>query len=102
MKSWQPKIHGGILARRGIDDATLAEHQIDPIDLLVVNLYPFAKTIAKEDASLLRWVLDSSTTTTDGYPFVYPLSFKNGIYAVLKSGAAFNPKLNIAVLPDQV
>jgi phosphoribosylaminoimidazolecarboxamide formyltransferase / IMP cyclohydrolase len=48
VKTLQPKIHGGILARR--DDpahmATLAEHGIAPIDLVVVNLYPFQATVA--------------------------------------------------------
>ncbi|NNL10642.1 MAG: bifunctional phosphoribosylaminoimidazolecarboxamide formyltransferase/IMP cyclohydrolase, partial [Pseudomonadales bacterium] len=47
VKTLHPKIHGGILARRGIDDATLAEHNIAPIDMVVVNLYPFAATVAK-------------------------------------------------------
>ncbi|MCZ6560006.1 MAG: bifunctional phosphoribosylaminoimidazolecarboxamide formyltransferase/IMP cyclohydrolase [Gammaproteobacteria bacterium] len=46
VKTLHPKIHGGLLGRRGIDDATMAEHGIDPIDLLVVNLYPFRETIA--------------------------------------------------------
>jgi phosphoribosylaminoimidazolecarboxamide formyltransferase/IMP cyclohydrolase len=46
VKTLHPKIHGGLLGRRGIDDATMAEHGIEPIDLLVVNLYPFRETIA--------------------------------------------------------
>lgn len=41
VKTLHPRIHGGLLGRRGIDDAVMAEHQINPIDLLVVNLYPF-------------------------------------------------------------
>ncbi|MCW9016465.1 MAG: bifunctional phosphoribosylaminoimidazolecarboxamide formyltransferase/IMP cyclohydrolase, partial [Kangiellaceae bacterium] len=41
IKTLHPKIHGGILARRGQDDAVMAEHGIQGIDLLVVNLYPF-------------------------------------------------------------
>ncbi|MGB5324196.1 MAG: bifunctional phosphoribosylaminoimidazolecarboxamide formyltransferase/IMP cyclohydrolase [Pseudomonadales bacterium] len=49
VKTLHPKIHGGILARRGIDDDTLAQHGIDPIDMVVVNLYPFAATVAKPD-----------------------------------------------------
>ncbi len=47
VKTLHPKIHGGLLGRRGTDDAVMAEHHIAPIDLLVVNLYPFAATIAK-------------------------------------------------------
>jgi phosphoribosylaminoimidazolecarboxamide formyltransferase / IMP cyclohydrolase len=47
VKTLHPKIHGGLLGRRGTDDAVMAREQIQPIDLLVVNLYPFAATIAK-------------------------------------------------------
>ena len=42
VKTLHPKIHGGILGRRAVDAGVMAEHQIDPIDLVVVNLYPFA------------------------------------------------------------
>jgi phosphoribosylaminoimidazolecarboxamide formyltransferase/IMP cyclohydrolase len=48
VKTLHPKVHGGILGRRG-DPAhvgTMAEHDIDPIDLIVVNLYPFEATVA--------------------------------------------------------
>ena len=47
VKTLHPKIHGGLLGRRGTDDAVMAEHGIEPIDLLAVNLYPFAATVAK-------------------------------------------------------
>jgi phosphoribosylaminoimidazolecarboxamide formyltransferase/IMP cyclohydrolase len=47
VKTLHPKIHGGLLGRRGADEAVMAQHGIAPIDLLVVNLYPFAATIAK-------------------------------------------------------
>lgn len=52
VKTLHPKIHGGILARRGIDDTVMKEHDIPGIDLVIVNLYPFAETIAKENCSL--------------------------------------------------
>lgn len=52
VKTLHPKVHGGLLGRRGTDDAIMAEHDIKPIDLLVVNLYPFEATIAKTDCSL--------------------------------------------------
>ena len=52
VKTLHPKIHGGLLGRRGVDDATMAEHGIEPIDLLVVNLYPFEETISRPDATL--------------------------------------------------
>jgi phosphoribosylaminoimidazolecarboxamide formyltransferase/IMP cyclohydrolase len=51
VKTLHPKIHGGLLGRRGIDEAVMAEHGIAPIDLLVVNLYPFAATIARPGCS---------------------------------------------------
>jgi len=47
VKTLHPKIHGGLLGRRGIDDQVMALHGIQPIDLLVVNLYPFAETVAR-------------------------------------------------------
>ena len=47
-----PKVHGGILGRRGQDDAIMAQHDISPIDVVVVNLYPFAQTVAREGCSL--------------------------------------------------
>ena len=52
VKTLHPKIHGGLLGRRGTDDAVMAEHDIPAIDLVVVNLYPFEQTIAKADCSL--------------------------------------------------
>jgi phosphoribosylaminoimidazolecarboxamide formyltransferase/IMP cyclohydrolase len=52
VKTLHPKIHGGILARRGTDDAVMAEHGIDAIDLVIVNLYPFEQTIARKDCTL--------------------------------------------------
>jgi phosphoribosylaminoimidazolecarboxamide formyltransferase/IMP cyclohydrolase len=52
VKTLHPKIHGGILGRRGQDDAVMAEHGISGIDLVVVNLYPFAATVAKPDCTL--------------------------------------------------
>ncbi|MEN9897311.1 MAG: hypothetical protein RLZZ66_960 [Pseudomonadota bacterium] len=49
VKTLHPKIHGGILGRRGIDDAVMADNAIAQIDMVVVNLYPFEATIAKPD-----------------------------------------------------
>ena len=47
VKTLHPKIHGALLGRLGVDESVMAEHDIARIDLLVVNLYPFAATIAK-------------------------------------------------------
>jgi len=52
VKTLHPKVHGGILGRRGIDDEIMQEHGIDEIDMVVVNLYPFEETIAKPDCDL--------------------------------------------------
>jgi phosphoribosylaminoimidazolecarboxamide formyltransferase/IMP cyclohydrolase len=52
VKTLHPLIHGGILGRRGTDDAVMQEHGIEGIDMVVVNLYPFAQTIAKDDCIL--------------------------------------------------
>jgi phosphoribosylaminoimidazolecarboxamide formyltransferase/IMP cyclohydrolase len=52
VKTLHPRVHGGILARRGQDDAVMAEHGIDAIDMVVVNLYPFEATVARPDCSL--------------------------------------------------
>jgi phosphoribosylaminoimidazolecarboxamide formyltransferase/IMP cyclohydrolase len=52
VKTLHPKIHGGILGRRGIDDAIMTEHGIKPIDLVAVNLYPFEATINKPGCDL--------------------------------------------------
>ncbi|WP_299944641.1 bifunctional phosphoribosylaminoimidazolecarboxamide formyltransferase/IMP cyclohydrolase [uncultured Microbulbifer sp.] len=52
VKTLHPLVHGGILGRRGTDDAVMDEHGIVPIDMVVVNLYPFTQTVAKPDASL--------------------------------------------------
>jgi phosphoribosylaminoimidazolecarboxamide formyltransferase / IMP cyclohydrolase len=49
VKTLHPKVHGALLGRRGTDDAVMREHGIEPIDLLVVNLYPFAQAVARPD-----------------------------------------------------
>ncbi len=45
-------MHGGILGRRGTDEAIMREHDIKAIDMVVVNLYPFEKTVANKNCSL--------------------------------------------------
>ncbi len=52
VKTLHPRIHGGLLGRRDVDAAVMAKHDIAPIDLLVVNLYPFEQTVANRDCSL--------------------------------------------------
>ena len=52
VKTLHPKVHAGILSRRSIDEKIMQENNILPIDLVVVNLYPFAETISKSDVTL--------------------------------------------------
>jgi phosphoribosylaminoimidazolecarboxamide formyltransferase / IMP cyclohydrolase len=51
VKTLHPKIHGGLLGRRGLDESVMQTHGIEPIDLLAVNLYPFAATVSRADCS---------------------------------------------------
>ena len=52
VKTLHPKIHGGILARRGQDEEVMQRHDIAAIDLVIINLYPFAATVANPDCLL--------------------------------------------------
>ncbi|ELJ8822130.1 bifunctional phosphoribosylaminoimidazolecarboxamide formyltransferase/IMP cyclohydrolase [Vibrio parahaemolyticus] len=52
VKTLHPKVHGGVLGRRGQDDDVMEKHGINPIDMVVVNLYPFAETVAKDGCTL--------------------------------------------------
>ncbi len=76
VKTLHPKIHGGILGRRGIDDGVMKENDIAPIDLVVVNLYPFEATVAQDDCSL-----DDAIENIDiGGPAMIRASAKNHAY----------------------
>lgn len=54
VKTLHPKVHGGLLGRRSNPEhvSKMKEYQIDPIDMIVVNLYPFEETVAKKDCTL--------------------------------------------------
>ena len=58
VKTLHPKVHGGLLGRAGIDDAVMAEHGIEAIDLLVLNLYPFAK-VSMDPSSTFEDVIEN-------------------------------------------
>ncbi len=76
VKTLHPKIHGGILGRRGIDDEVMKENDITPIDLVVVNLYPFEATVAQENCSL-----DDAIENIDiGGPAMVRATAKNHAY----------------------
>ena len=51
VKTLHPKIHGGILGRRGIDDDEMRTYGFEPIDLVAVNLYPFEQTVSQPDCT---------------------------------------------------
>jgi len=51
VKTLHPKIHGGLLGRRGTDEDVMQQHGIDEIDLVVVNLYPFEETVSKANCT---------------------------------------------------
>jgi phosphoribosylaminoimidazolecarboxamide formyltransferase / IMP cyclohydrolase len=83
VKTLHPKIHGGLLGRRGVDEAVMALHAIEPIDLLVVNLYPFAETVARPNCG-------------------YPEAVENidiGGPAMLRAGAKNHEAVAVAVDP---
>ena len=52
VKTLHPKVHGGILARRGMDEAVMLDNNISAIDMVVVNLYPFANAVSDENCTL--------------------------------------------------
>ncbi|MDQ6953332.1 MAG: bifunctional phosphoribosylaminoimidazolecarboxamide formyltransferase/IMP cyclohydrolase [Mariprofundaceae bacterium] len=75
VKTLNPKVHGGILARRDNkgDLASMAEHGIDPIDLVCVNLYPFREAVAKDGCT----VEDAIENIDIGGPCMVRASAKN-------------------------
>lgn len=76
VKTLHPKIHGGLLARRGTDDAVMAENNIEPIDLVVVNLYPFEATVNQSDCTLA----DAIENIDIGGPTMLRSAAKNHAY----------------------
>ena len=76
VKTLHPKIHGGLLGRRGRDDDVMGEHGIEPIDLLVVNLYPFEATVSRPQCTL-----DEAIENIDiGGPAMLRAAAKNHAY----------------------
>jgi len=73
VKTLHPRIHGGLLGRRGVDDAVMQAYDIPPIDMVVVNLYPFEAAVAKSDCDL-----DTAIETIDiGGPALLRAAAKN-------------------------
>ena len=105
VKTLHPKIHGGILGRRDLDEhvAKMAEHDIGNIDLVCVNLYPFAATIAKPSCTLE----DAIENIDIGGPTMVRSAAKNWKHvAIVTDNADFNPivaelKQNAGALSDK-
>ena len=76
VKTLHPKVHGGILARRDIDQQVMLENEIKEIDLVIVNLSPFIETIAKEHTTL-----ETAIENIDiGGPSMVRSAAKNNLY----------------------
>lgn len=84
VKTLHPKIHGGILARRGVDDEAMASHEIAAIDMVVVNLYPFEATVANPDCSLA----DAIENIDIGGPGMLRAAAKNHAWVTVVTRAA--------------
>jgi phosphoribosylaminoimidazolecarboxamide formyltransferase/IMP cyclohydrolase len=79
VKTLHPHVHGGLLGRRGTDDAVMADHGIAPIDLLVVNLYPFERAIAMPDCTFA----DAIENIDIGGPAMLRAAAKNHEYVAV-------------------
>ncbi len=91
VKTLHPKVHGGILARRDLAHHTKAmkEHEIPPIDMVVVNLYPFAATVAKQDCTF-----DDAIENIDiGGPAMVRASAKNHAFVAIVTDTADYAKI---------
>lgn len=89
VKTLHPKIHGGILARRSTDEKVLTEHNITPIDLVVVNLYPFVKTISQENCTLKNAIENIDI----GGPSMVRAAAKNYKYVLVVVDPSDYPKI---------
>ena len=85
VKTLHPMVHGGLLGRAGLDDAVMAEHGIAPIDLLVLNLYPFEAVTADCNCTLA----DAVENIDIGGP------------AMLRSAAKNFARVAVATSPEQ-
>src|SRR5690606_14940860 len=73
VRTLHPTVHSGILARRGIDAKVMQEHGINAIDMVVVILYPFKKTVASKDC----WLEDAAEKIDTGGPTMVRPAAKN-------------------------
>src|SRR6185436_13096704 len=91
VKTLHPKVHGGILARRDLPEhlAAMQQHDIPPIDMVVVNLYPFAQTVAKPGVSM-----DDAIENIDiGGPAMVRAAAKNHAFVAIVTDPADYPAI---------
>ena len=89
VKTLHPKIHGGLLARRDCDAGAMQQHGIEGIDLLVVNLYPFERTVADPDCGLA----DAIENIDIGGPAMLRAAAKNHAWVTVVVDSADYPSV---------
>jgi phosphoribosylaminoimidazolecarboxamide formyltransferase/IMP cyclohydrolase len=99
VKTLHPRIHGGLLARRDLPEhlATLREHQIAPIDIVCVNLYPFEQTIARPGCTFA----DAVENIDIGGPAMLRSAAKNHESVYVLSSPAQYPEAIARLKKDQ-
>ena len=91
VKTLHPKIHGGILARRDLPGhvAAMEQHGIPPIDMVVVNLYPFAQTVARPGVTMH----DAIENIDIGGPAMVRAAAKNHAFVAVVTDPADYPAI---------
>ncbi len=108
VKTLHPKIHGGILGRRGQDEVVMDAHGIEPIDAVFVNLYPFAETVARPDCTFElaienidiggpAMVRSSAKNHKDVLVVVDPADYEQVIAALAEGGLDYATRKTFAV-----
>ena len=106
VKTLHPKVHGGLLGRRGIDDDVMAKHGIEGIDILCVNLYPFEEMSKKNlpldelieyvDIGGPAMIRAASKNFKDVAVLTDPSDYPMAIEAIKKGGFSIDQKLHLA------
>jgi phosphoribosylaminoimidazolecarboxamide formyltransferase/IMP cyclohydrolase len=108
VKTLHPKIHGGILGRRGQDEQVMTDQGISPIDVVIVNLYPFAETVARDDCTFEMaienidiggpaMVRSAAKNHQDVLVVVAPLDYHRVADALGNGGASYDLRKQFAV-----
>lgn len=106
VKTLHPKVHGGLLGRRGIDDAVMKEHGIEGIDIVCVNLYPFEEMSKKNlpideliefvDIGGPAMIRAASKNFKDVTVIVDPADYAEVIEAVKNGGTTYEQRFRLA------